>query len=43
MKENFIIYIYSDQSSETVFFFTDRIGYSFEIQGILMVSQDTSA
>ena len=41
IKENVVIYIYSDQSSETISL-TNRIGYSLEIQVIDMDSQDSS-
>ena len=41
IKENFVIYIYSDQSSETISL-TNRIGYSLEIQVIHIDSQDSS-
>ena len=41
IKENFVIYIYSDQSSETISL-TGRIGYSLEIQVIHIDSQDSS-
>ena len=42
MKENFVIYIYSDQSSKTVSL-SDRIGYSLsEIQVIQIDSRDSS-
>ena len=42
IKENFVIYIYSDQSSETISLTLNRIGYSLEIQVIHIDSQDSS-